>query len=249
MSDQITLTLEKRDVVGKAVKRLRADDIVPAVIHDHGKPSIHVSGVYQDVLRAYRQAGRHNAVALSINGGKKYTAMIKTVELDPRKNTIKHVVFGAVSATEKIEAEVPVKPRYAEENDASPAERASLILIHNNETVQVEAVASKLPEMLEFDGEKLVEVGDRAVAGDLTLPEGVELKSDPEMVLTTVYEPSAVAAANEEAAGDAEVTDENAEEKVPAEHETTIQTAVVDEPQPGGKKEIREDGNNEKDAK
>ena len=51
----------------------------------------------------------------------------------------------------------------------------------------------------------------------------------------TVYEPSAVAAANEDAAGDAQPEDEHAEEKVPAEHETTIQTAIVDEPQPGGK--------------
>jgi large subunit ribosomal protein L25 len=242
MSDQITLNLEKRDVVGKAVSRLRREGIVPAVIHDHGKPSINVSAVYSDLLHAYRQAGRHNAVKLTA-GGKTYTAMIKTVELDPKKNTIKHVVFGAVSATEKIEAEVPVKPRYAEDNDSSPAERASLILIHNSETVQVEAVASKLPEVLEFDAEKLVAVGDRILASDLDLPSGVELKSDPDMMLVTVYEPSAVAAANDEAAGDASPEDAAAEAKVPADHDTTIQTAVVDEPLPGGKKEFPEDGN------
>lgn len=248
MSDQIELQVTKRDVLGKAVKHLRQDDLVPGVIHDHGKPSVHISGIYQEVVKAYRAAGKHHAVALSVGGGKKYTAMIKHVELDPRKNTIKHVVFGAVSANEKVEADIPVKPAYAEGEESTPAERVSLILINNSETVTVEAAASQLPDELTYDAEKLVEVGDRILAGELVLPKGVELKSDPEMPLVTVYEPSAVAAANEAAAGDAPVEDENAEEKVPADHETTIQTAVVDEPQPGGKETKRANGNDEKDA-
>lgn len=40
-----------------------------------------------------------------------------------------HIVFGAVKANEKVDAEVPIRAAYAEGNEASPAERAGLIVL------------------------------------------------------------------------------------------------------------------------
>ena len=46
MSGQdIALNLQERTVLGKAVKQLRRDGLIPAVVHDHGKP------VYCPVVR------------------------------------------------------------------------------------------------------------------------------------------------------------------------------------------------------
>lgn len=201
--DTVSLNVQSREVTGKAVKHLRNEGQVPLVIHDHGKDSILAQAEYMELFKVWRKAGKNTPVELK-GVGKGYTALIKDVELDPRKSTVKHVVFNAVGATQKVEAEVPVHGKYAEGNDSSPAERSGLLVLSQAETVLVEAVPSKLPEALYFDAEKLVEVGDHATVADLILPEGVIVKTDEAHALATVYEPSALAAANDAAGGEAE---------------------------------------------
>ncbi len=205
--DAISLTLESRKVTGKAVKHLRKDGFIPAVIHDHGKPSVVVQADAMAMQKVWQKAGKHHPVELKA-GDQSYTALIKTAEFDPKKHLLTHVVFNAVDKNQKVEAEIPVRPRYAEGNESSPAERNSLIVLAQLETVQVKAVADKLPDFLEYDAEKLVEIGDHVTVADLTAPEGVEIETELEHSIATVYEPSAIAAANEAAAGDAEEGEE-----------------------------------------
>ncbi len=210
--DSISLTLEPREVTGKAVKHLRRDGFIPAVIHDHGKPSVVVQADSLALLKVWQQAGKHHPVELKA-GDQTYTALIKTAEFDPKKHLLTHVVFNAVDKNQKVEAEIPVRPHYDEGNESSPAERNGLIVLTQLETVQVKSIPSALPDFLEYDAEKLVEIGDHVTVADLTAPEGVELETEAEHSIATVYEPSAIAAANEAAAGDAE------EEEAPAEGE------------------------------
>lgn len=213
--DAITLALEPRAVTGKSVKHLRKEGIMPAVIHDHGKESVIVQGNAIAMLKVYRQAGKHHPVELTA-GGKKYTAMIKDAEFEPRKHALTHVVFNAVSAGQKVEADVPIHPQYAEGNESSPAERASLMVISNIDNVSVKALPNNIPDALYYDAEKLVEVGDHVTIADLIVPADIELEADLTQTIATVYEPSAVAAANDAAGGDADESD-NAEAAVAAE--------------------------------
>lgn len=201
--DVISLTLEPRTVTGKAVKHLREDGTVPAVIHDHGKESVLVQGEYNQLFKVWQQAGKHHPVALKA-GSHSYTALIKDAEFDPKKHSLTHLVFNAVKANEKVEAEVPVRPRYDEGNDSSPAERNGLLVLSQLENVTVLAVPSKLPDFLEYDAEKLAAVGDHATVADLIVPEGVEVKTEAEHAVASVFEPSALQAANEAAGGEAE---------------------------------------------
>ncbi len=233
--DAIKLNLDKRDVTGKAVKRVRQQGFVPAVVHDHGKDSLVVQVEYQAMYHAYQKAGKHHPIEIKV-GDKAHTALIKNVTLDPKKNSLTHIVFNAVKRGEKVTAQIPVHPKYAEDNDSTPAERASLIVLHNLETVEVEAVASALPDELFYDAETLVEVGDKIVVGDLTVPNGVEIKTDVNQAVATVYEPSALQAANDAVGGDADEADQ---EKVPADHESTAEEGTqAEEDQPGGKKQF-----------
>lgn len=232
--DSVMLKLELREVTGKAVKHLRKQGIVPAVIHDHGKDSVNVQVEYQAANQAYLAAGKHHPVEVSAHG-KKYTALIKSVTRDARYNAITHIVFNAVKADEKVEAEIPVHPRYAEGNDASPAERASLIVLNNLESVEVEALPKDLPDALEYDAEKLIGVGDHITVADLIVPAGVSVKADSAQAVATVYEPSALQAANDAAAGAAEPEEA---ETVEAEHESGAKEGTQkDEIRPGGKEE------------
>lgn len=237
--DTISLEVQSREVVGKAVKHLRKQGLVPAVIHDHGKPSVVVMGDYAKMLKTYQQAGRHHPVELTADG-KKYVTLIRTATFEPKKNTLTHLVFNAVHRNEKVEAEVPVKPRYAEGNESSPAERAGLLVLEHSDTVMVEATAANMPDALYYDAEKLVEIGDDLTVADLIVPEGVVIKTEPETSIASVYEPSAVAAANDAAGGDAEP-----EAEVPAENgsaEAEDQASQAAEDNPGGKKAFEDKG-------
>lgn len=201
--DTISLQLEARKVTGKAVKHLRREGQIPAVIHDHGKPSLHVQGNSMAMLKVWRQAGKHTPVELKADD-QKFVALIKDAEFDPRKHQLQHIVFNAVDKNQKVEAEIPVRPRYAEGDEASPAEQNGLIVLAQLETVQVKAIPTKLPEFFEYDAGKLVEIGDTVSVTDLRVPEGVEIETDENHTIATVYEPSALAAANDAAGGDAE---------------------------------------------
>lgn len=243
--DSISLTVDLREVTGKAVKHLRREGLVPAVIHDHGRQSVHVMGKYLDIVKVYREAGRHHTIEL-IAGDKNFTTLIKKIDLDPKKHQIRHVVFNAVDKDQKVEAEVPIRPRYDGENESSPAERAGLIVLTQLDMVEVKALPSQIPDELTYDAEKLIEVGDHATVADLKLPTGVEILTDSEHPLATVYEPSAVAAANDEAAGDAQPEDASEVESEEGSAETDDQTSGKDEIRPGGKeqKESHEQGTN-----
>lgn len=235
--DTISLSLESREVTGKAVRKLRNQGIIPAVIHDHGKPSVHVQGDMVAMVKVYSQAGKHHPVYLSA-GGKKYTAMIKSVDFEPKKHMMRHVVFNAVGINQKVEAEVPLHAKYDEGNDSSPAERNNLLVISNVDVVNVKALPNNLPDALFYDGEKLVEVGDHVAIADLVIPDDVEVDADPTQTIATVYEPSAIAAANDAAGGDAEPEDAEA---VEAEHEGQNEEGTQeDEIRPGGKKEFED---------
>ena len=225
------MQLDERTVTGKAVRHLRREGRIPAVIHDHGKPSMHVQGDGLAMLKVWRQAGKHHPVELK-TGDKSFTALIKDASFDPRKHQLTHVVFNAVDKNQKVDAEIPVRPRYDEDNEASPAERNGLIVLAQLENVQVKAIPNKLPDFIEYNAEKLVEVGDHVAVSDLKVPEGVEIVTEPEHAVVTVYEPSALAAANDAAGGDAEEGEEPETEGNEGAEEAEGQAG---EDKPGGK--------------
>lgn len=231
--DAIKLSVDSRSVTGKAVKHLRKEGRLPAVIHDHGKESILVEGDAVQMLKVWKQAGKHHPVELK-TGDQDFTVLIKSAAFDPKKHLLTHLVFNAVDKNQMVDAEVPIRARYAEGNDSSPAERAGLIVLHQLESVEVKAVPSKIPDVLEFDAEKLVEVGDHATVADLVVPDGVEVVTDEHHSLATVFEPSALAAANEAAAGEGE--------EPTAEGESKAEVAE------GGEAPAAEAGNEEKPA-
>lgn len=246
--DAISLQLDKRTVTGKAVKRLRREGQIPAVIHDHGKPSLHVQGNGVAMLKVWRQAGKHHPVELKTDD-QSFVALIKDAAFDPRKHQLTHLVFNAVDKNQKVDADIPVKPRYAEGNEASPAERNGLIVLTQLESVQVKAIPTKLPDFLEYDAEKLVEIGDHVTVADLTMPEGVEVETDAGHAVATVYEPSALAAANDAAGGTAEEGEEPEVEGEEGEEGETAEGENAEGGQEGQKGEDKPGGKDQKEPK
>lgn len=183
MSGDITLQAKKREVLGKQVKHLRTEGFVPAVIHDHGQASLHVSVATRDLRQAYADAGKHAPVKVDVDG-KKYTTLIKEVTRSPATNKVLHTVFQAIKANEKASSEVPLN--LSEEN---PATKASLLVLQKIDHIEIEALPSDLLDVIEVDTSSLAEVGDKITVADLKVPATVTIKTDPEQTIATVEMP------------------------------------------------------------
>ena len=131
-----------------------------------------------------------------------------------------------MKADEPVVAEVPVRLVGVGE---SVAEKAGLVVLQAIDRIEVKALPMDLPDAVEVDITALAEAGDRVTLGDATLPEGVsfverveaakeddddeeEKPSITDLVVANVYEPAALEAANDAAAGDAEDESEVAAE-------------------------------------
>lgn len=211
MSGQdIALTLATREVVGKGLNKLRREGQVPAVVHDHGKDSLHVQAGYTELVKVFNAAGKHHPVNLTI-GSKKYMALIKDVDFEPRKHQVRHVVFNAIKADEKQTTEVPV---HFTEDAEIPAEKAGLMVIRNLDVVEIEALPKDLIDEIIVDPTSLTEIGDKLTVADLKVPSTVTIITESEHAIATVEETKAQM--SEEA--EAEEAAEGAEGEVPAEN-------------------------------
>lgn len=222
MGEKISLKIEERKVHGKKVRSLRQQGLTPGVVYGPGIEPMAIQAESSEVRRVVEAAGKHTPVNLT--GVKRRIAMIKDVEYNPTKHgIIRHISFHAVKADEPVVAEVPVRLVGVGE---SAAEKAGLVILQALDKIEVRALPMDLPDGIEIDISELAEAGDRVTLGDAKLPEGVEFvervesaKEDDEdeerpsitdLVVANVYEPAALEAANEAAAGDAE--DESAVE-------------------------------------
>ena len=196
MSGQdIAIKVEERTVLGKGVRQLRRDGIVPAVIHDHGKESKHVMGSFIEMTKVYQAAGKHHQVNVTL-GSKKYMALIKDVDFEPRKHTVRHVVFNAIAADEKQQTEVPINFIEGE----IPAEKAGYMVIRQLDVVEIEALPKDLIDQIEIDASSLVEIGDKLTVADIVVPKGVEILTESEHPIAVVEETKAQMSEEDEAA-------------------------------------------------
>lgn len=228
--NDISLKLTTREAHGKQVTKLRRSGFVPSIVYGGHDAPISTQSTDVETTKVVREAGKHTPVHLTIDGKKKL-AIIKNIEVDPVKQRIMHVAFHAIKQNDVITTEVPIVLVGQGESDA---EKAGLIVLQAIETIEIKAKPADLPESLEVSIAHLATDEDKVTLSDITLPAGVEyadIEQDLELVIANVYEPAALEAANEAAAGDAadetEVETENGSED--------LEGTQAEETRPGGK--------------
>ncbi len=194
-SDTIAIELEERTVLRKGLQHLRASGKIPAVIHNHGKESIHVMGDSTSMQKVYSAAGKHHPVQLTV-GKQQHLALIKDVDFETAKHRMRHIVFQAINQNVETEAEIPVV--FADVD--IPAERSSLMVLKQLDRVQVKALPKDLPNELVVDPSSLVEVGDHVTVANLVIPQGVTVLNDPATQIAIVEMPKDQAAEADAAA-------------------------------------------------
>jgi len=204
------LNVVTRTGLGKgAVKRLRAEGNVPAVIYGHGKPTktLYFSAADWEVLQKFEL----NLLSLK-EGENEMLALIKEVQNDFIRGKVKHVDFLEVNRDEKIRASVAVHPGHEAPAGASQGG----MLEQDIHELEVECLPDALPEFLEVNVAGL-ELDAALHVSEISLPEGVRILNDPELVVFHVMDPSKIveeeeaapeAAAEGEAAAEPEVIGE-----------------------------------------
>ena len=195
MSDN-KLQLATRNVTGKKLKKLREQGQIPSVVYGGSSDPVLTASPYNITEKVLLSAGYHSPIDLDISG-KPQMALVKNVDIDPVKRTIRNVEFQAISADKVVEATTPITIINFELSEAHKIKLAFLQVI---EEIDVKAKPADLPAGLELDASKLATAEDVLTVSDLKLPKGVELSDkelDPETTVATVYDPAIEAAQRE----------------------------------------------------
>ena len=218
------LVAEARTEFGKGgARRTRRAGRVPAVLYGHGQDVVHLSLPAREFAAALRNGGT-NVLLTVVLDGREQLALTKAVQRDPLTRVHEHVDLLVVSRGEKTTVDVPVVIVGEPGIDSIPN--------HQLNTLSIEADATNLPETIEVDVTGRT-AGQGITAGDIPLPAGATLITDPEaLVIGFIGAPTAEALEAELAEAEAEAGIER-EESGPAE-EGVGQGDVVSEPQDQG---------------
>ena len=175
---EVRISAEPRTEFGKGgARRTRRAGKVPAVLYGHGEKPKHISLPARDFAAALRHGGTMQVFDIEVSDGTKVLALAKAIQRDPIKDSFDHVDLLIVRRGEMVTIEVPVVL-------AGEAARNTLVMLEHDK-LAVLADATRLPERLEASVEGL-DAGSHVTAGEITLPEGVELAAEPDLVIAVV---------------------------------------------------------------
>lgn len=179
------LKAEVRKVLGRKVKNLRKEGVLPGNVFGKKVKSEAIQVSLKDFEKVYKEVGETGLVMLQVGKSEK-PVLIHNLQLNPVTDLPVHVDFLQVDLKEKVEAEVPV-----ELLGESPAEKQGVgtVVQYINE-IKVEALPTDLPEKFEIDVSKLSEVDQAIYTKDLKVDKSkVEVKEDPEGIIAKVEPP------------------------------------------------------------
>lgn len=201
---EVKISAEPRTEFGKGgARRTRRAGKVPAVLYGHGEKPKHIALPAREFATAIRRGGINQLFAIEISDGTQALALPKAIQRDPVKDTLEHIDLLLVRRGEKVTVEIPVQL-------VGEAAKNTLI-VHEQDTLSVSAEATRLPEHLEASVEGL-EPGAHVTAADVQLPAGVELATDPELIVAVVSAAPTAEQMEAEAGVVAEVSEEAVEE-------------------------------------
>lgn len=213
MAENATLKAALRTETGKgAMRRLRREGRIPAVVYGRGEETRAVSLDAQDFETLVKHHSLDTTlVELSIEGEGRKGSTVRTLVADiqnhPYKPLVLHVDFQQIHAGERVTIQVPVRLSGTPEGV-----KAGGVLQQVLHDIEAECAVENIPESLEFDVSDL-EIGDSVHVSDMIVPENVELLIDPERTICTVAPPTILEVEEpEEEALEPELIGEEAEE-------------------------------------
>lgn len=213
--DEVRLAADERVALGKKVKALRRSGITPIHIYGPGGPSLSLQSDTYDLVHALGVVGQTSPMTVHV-GGDEHFVMVQHVQRHPVSERLLHVDLLRVSRTQRVHASVPLHF----EGEAPGARAAGATLSEDLHELAVEALPTDIPHAIVVDLAALSDADSVIHAGDLELPGGVTMVTDPAAYVARVIAHVAAADGGEEAAEEAAPeTAESAGEAPAAEEE------------------------------
>lgn len=186
-----------RPTGSRAVRRLRREGKIPAVIYGHGTDPLPVAIVARELRVALNsEAGANQLLSLDTGSGT-YLALAREMQRHPIAQTVTHIDFVIVRRDEVISADVPVVLI----GEATEVNHGDGLVDQQMFTLAIHALPTAIPAAIEADISALT-IGGAVRVSDLALPDGVTTDVDPEAAVAIGQPPRVVT--DEETAGEGE---------------------------------------------
>lgn len=168
----IEIIAAKRDLQGTgASRRLRRAGKVPGIVYGAGQDAVSLEFDHKALFLQFRHEAFHASILTLNVDGKKESVLLRDYQMHPVRNTIQHIDFQRVSATEKIHVKVPL--HFVNADIAPGVKLSGGIVAHILTEADVSCLAKDLPEFIEVDLANL-EAGHSIHLSEIKLPKGVE---------------------------------------------------------------------------
>ncbi len=183
---QATYAIEAqlRDSKAKNSDELRKTGFLPAVLYGKGITNQNLSISYSQFLKIYRQAGESSLIDVTIGSTGSVKTLVQDVAMDSRTDKIIHVDFYQVNMTEKLNATIPLL--FTGESKA--VKELAGILVKSLSEIEVRCLPSDLVHEITVDLSPLQTFEDTICIKDITLPKGIEVLEQPDVIVATVTE-------------------------------------------------------------
>ena len=199
-ADQIILTAETgRPTGSRSSRRLRAEGKIPAVVYGLDTEPKPIAVEWSELRAALvTDAGMNALIDLDVDGEKKLT-MVYDMQRHPVRRDVTHVDFILIDVNKTIDVDVPIVLA-----DSDDDHLKGLVIDQNLFMLTVAAKPGTIPNEFLVDLAPLT-VDEPIRAGQIELPDGVELLTDPEDAVVVASVPMSeeeLLADVEEVAGD-----------------------------------------------
>ncbi|MGB2955553.1 MAG: 50S ribosomal protein L25 [Anaerolineales bacterium] len=183
--EKYVLEAKKREIIGKQVKALRREGLLPAVIYGSDIEPIPLTLNTSEVRQILSVIGANTLITLKI-GKKEHLALVRDLQREVIKRNLLHIDFQAVSMEETISTTVPVLVV----GESPAVKELNALLVTSMDFLQIEAKAKDLPDTISVDVSELVQIGDNIQVKDLIFSGDVNVLEDPELTVVVVAAPT-----------------------------------------------------------
>ena len=185
--EKIELEASKREEVGKKLKGVRSQGLIPAVVYGRKisplSISINKKTFVKNILKS--DAGMNAIVSLKIAGDKEIPVLTHMVQTNPMTDEILHIDFRHIVMDEAIKTRVPIEltgvPIGVKESGG--------VLIHGLREVEVECLPTDIPDKFEVDVSALM-INDSLHVSDLAQAAKVKILSNPSEMIANCSPPT-----------------------------------------------------------
>lgn len=194
MAEVVQVQIRDGGLGTAASRRLRKTGLVPAVLYGHKQSNEHLS-IPQKTVESIL---RHHSKIVELQGAVNETALVSDLQYDPLGIEVLHIDLQRVDMNEKVTVTVPIKFK----GDPVGGKQGG-IAIENCHEVEINCPAVAIPDSIAINV-TTVGLSENRTAGDLKLPDNVELMTPVETVIFHVEKPKGLKSEDEESETDEE---------------------------------------------